>query len=178
MSYFYFFFNDTATTEIYTLSLHDALPIYSRAPRPADRAPELARQLAGPRDAAVHRVRGDALRLVLHGLLLRTRRQRLRMAAGRLRASALRGRGEHRDPDHLELHGALGPAVDPPRQPRGHASRTRSHVPDAPHVPAHAGDRVRPSRLRAARQRLHDDLLLPHRTARRARLRRLDDPPL
>ena len=25
-----FFFNDTATTEIYTLSLHDALPIYYR----------------------------------------------------------------------------------------------------------------------------------------------------
>src|SRR5574340_1834313 len=25
-----FFFNDTATTEIYTLSLHDALPIYLR----------------------------------------------------------------------------------------------------------------------------------------------------
>src|SRR3712207_9385173 len=25
----YFFFNDTATTEIYTLSLHDALPIYA-----------------------------------------------------------------------------------------------------------------------------------------------------
>src|SRR5690349_22033562 len=25
--YFLFFFNDTATTEIYTLSLHDALPI-------------------------------------------------------------------------------------------------------------------------------------------------------
>src|SRR6266481_9563033 len=31
----FFFFNDTATTEIYTLSLHDALPISS--PRPADR---------------------------------------------------------------------------------------------------------------------------------------------
>src|SRR6266704_7155539 len=27
---FFFFFNDTATTEIYTLSLHDALPISSR----------------------------------------------------------------------------------------------------------------------------------------------------
>src|SRR5687768_18353707 len=26
----FFFFNDTATTEIYTLSLHDALPIYFR----------------------------------------------------------------------------------------------------------------------------------------------------
>src|SRR2546430_11875339 len=38
VSYFYwsgfFFFNDTATTEIYTLSLHDALPI-SRAAAPA-----------------------------------------------------------------------------------------------------------------------------------------------
>src|SRR5256884_8582354 len=28
---FFFFFNDTATTEIYTLSLHDALPIYDYA---------------------------------------------------------------------------------------------------------------------------------------------------
>src|SRR5256885_6716349 len=33
---FFFFFNDTATTEIYTLSLHDALPIslLRRAPQP------------------------------------------------------------------------------------------------------------------------------------------------
>src|SRR3989442_15001099 len=29
-SYIFFFFNDTATTEIYTLSLHDALPISVR----------------------------------------------------------------------------------------------------------------------------------------------------
>src|SRR3712207_7829035 len=29
-----FFFNDTATTEIYTLSLHDALPIFSGAVDP------------------------------------------------------------------------------------------------------------------------------------------------
>ena len=28
---FSFFFNDTATTELYTLSLHDALPIFSQA---------------------------------------------------------------------------------------------------------------------------------------------------
>src|SRR6266536_6264924 len=27
LQFFFFFFNDTATTEIYTLSLHDALPI-------------------------------------------------------------------------------------------------------------------------------------------------------
>src|SRR3712207_8432304 len=31
MSFLFFFFNDTATTEIYTLSLHDALPIYLKA---------------------------------------------------------------------------------------------------------------------------------------------------
>src|SRR6266540_490472 len=30
---FFFFFNDTATTEIYTLSLHDALPISPRGRR-------------------------------------------------------------------------------------------------------------------------------------------------
>src|SRR5690554_5051035 len=29
MSFFFFFFNDPATTEIYTLSLHDALPIFN-----------------------------------------------------------------------------------------------------------------------------------------------------
>src|SRR5437899_9282517 len=28
--FFFFFFNDPATTEIYTLSLHDALPIYAK----------------------------------------------------------------------------------------------------------------------------------------------------
>src|SRR2546422_6138622 len=31
----FFFFNDTATTEIYTLSLHDALPISGRRARAA-----------------------------------------------------------------------------------------------------------------------------------------------
>src|SRR5256885_9472010 len=34
---FFFFFNDTATTEIYTLSLHDALPILVGADRAAER---------------------------------------------------------------------------------------------------------------------------------------------
>src|SRR2546423_9367463 len=34
--FLFFFFNDTATTEIYTLSLHDALPISPKhCPRPA-----------------------------------------------------------------------------------------------------------------------------------------------
>src|SRR5258708_24617100 len=40
--FFFFFFNDTATTEIYTLSLHDALPICDRSPGPpAPNQPEV-----------------------------------------------------------------------------------------------------------------------------------------
>src|SRR5256885_8100738 len=42
---FFFFFNDTATTEIYTLSLHDALPISQGRPPAArpGRAPQAQR---------------------------------------------------------------------------------------------------------------------------------------
>src|SRR2546430_14761063 len=43
---FYFFFNDTATTEIYTLSLHDALPIYPVPDRPTPRLDEAERMAA------------------------------------------------------------------------------------------------------------------------------------
>src|SRR3989442_6319323 len=39
---FFFFFNDTATTEIYTLSLHDALPICSQWWRRGRSIPNLA----------------------------------------------------------------------------------------------------------------------------------------
>src|SRR3712207_7119278 len=46
---FFFFFNDTATTEIYTLSLHDALPI-STAGRAA--APTTTCTRSGPTCAA------------------------------------------------------------------------------------------------------------------------------
>src|SRR3712207_7105070 len=37
----FFFFNDTATTEIYTLSLHDALPIWRTASLPRLSSPRL-----------------------------------------------------------------------------------------------------------------------------------------
>src|SRR5690349_22440835 len=37
--YSFFFFNDPATTEIYTLSLHDALPISARRRAGSDRPP-------------------------------------------------------------------------------------------------------------------------------------------
>src|SRR5256886_10114387 len=43
----FFFFNDTATTEIYTLSLHDALPISALDPRPLAEARPPERRLVG-----------------------------------------------------------------------------------------------------------------------------------
>src|SRR3989441_9728215 len=49
---FFFFFNDTATTEIYTLSLHDALPIWANSPRrgcSAATVPRVRRRSAKPR---------------------------------------------------------------------------------------------------------------------------------
>src|SRR2546422_9404062 len=45
--FFFFFFNDTATTEIYTLSLHDALPICYFSPLNA-RLNSWAPSLAAP----------------------------------------------------------------------------------------------------------------------------------
>src|SRR2546422_10459108 len=42
---FFFFFNDTATTEIYTLSLHDALPI-SAGPQPRRGGGQMAKKKA------------------------------------------------------------------------------------------------------------------------------------
>src|SRR2546429_5058981 len=50
--YIFFFFNDTATTEIYTLSLHDALPISGRCggarggAGPSGQRPEAPRPVA------------------------------------------------------------------------------------------------------------------------------------
>src|SRR3712207_7383791 len=45
-----FFFNDTATTEIYTLSLHDALPIYANHLAPPELRPRALPQRYVPMD--------------------------------------------------------------------------------------------------------------------------------
>src|SRR2546427_7992446 len=50
----FFFFNDTATTEIYTLSLHDALPIWRLGRRPGR-----ADCTHGRRARAVHQGRSE-----------------------------------------------------------------------------------------------------------------------
>src|SRR3989475_12876070 len=61
-SFTFFFFNDTATTEIYTLSLHDALPITSNriVPLPDETrraVREKAKQLAAALDKRLDRKR-------------------------------------------------------------------------------------------------------------------------
>src|SRR3712207_8988405 len=57
----FFFFNDTATTEIYTLSLHDALPIY--APQLVVAEAVAAVEVADAVDAPVGRRQPDRLAL-------------------------------------------------------------------------------------------------------------------
>src|SRR5690349_23731876 len=56
-----FFFNDPATTEIYTLSLHDALPIYSAIRQRVKRiAPTLLREKRSEYCCGRSRFLGDA----------------------------------------------------------------------------------------------------------------------
>ncbi len=52
---FLFFFNDTATTEIYTLSLHDALPIYkiSEIKRISEKPVAIGFGISNPEQAAM-----------------------------------------------------------------------------------------------------------------------------
>src|SRR5258705_9132944 len=67
--FFFFFFNDTATTEIYTLSLHDALPICCRlrrryrrgSSRSAAPAPGNAAPSRSPRDRKSTRLNSSHL---------------------------------------------------------------------------------------------------------------------
>src|SRR3712207_8796290 len=79
MSFYVFFFNDTATTEIYTLSLHDALPIWGPA-----RGQELHGRRHELRDGRGHgrgrrgRLRGHERRRGRGGLALHGRAPRRR----------------------------------------------------------------------------------------------------
>src|SRR5436190_21387527 len=67
-SLLFFFFNDTSTTEIYTLSLHDALPIFAaRGEVALHQLGSVLRQrsavIAGPRPVAVRRLADDVAAL-------------------------------------------------------------------------------------------------------------------
>src|SRR3989441_7686961 len=64
---FFFFFNDTATTEIYTLSLHDALPAAARAPTTGTHRPGGAGTRRGAGRRAVRRSPSSSTLPVVRG---------------------------------------------------------------------------------------------------------------
>ena len=127
-----------------------------------------------PRDVPVHRVGDHALRLVLHGLLLRPGRQQPAVAAAGVPPAGLRRRAQHviLVTSSFTMHWALQSIK------RGNRSGLQAGLVltflMGLDVPPDADHGVRPHRLRALRRRLRLGLLLPDRPARRARLRRAD----
>src|SRR3989449_9042880 len=128
----FFFFNDTATTEIYTLSLHDALPISRRE---------------GPRAVRRHALHqsgvGSGARLLLHG---ERRAQRRGGGAGLrgVRAQPLSGVG------FKDLH----PRVRLPLR-----GPFRDEQAASPPVQTAGGGRRRPERRRGLTWVIHEYLL-------------------
>src|SRR3954469_3019781 len=126
-----FFFNDTATTEIYTLSLHDALPISHpwQVRRRGARHPRLHPARGGPRLEQAARVGGRQRRA--------QPRARRRRPEGPRR---LRGRGP--DPQ------ALPPARHGPRDAHPQAHEPPHDHADAEGDPALMGQKVHPEAMR------------------------------
>src|ERR1041384_8871284 len=67
---FFFFFNDTATTEIYTLSLHDALPISSRDDTVDGAVDDRRRSAGSPKRSEEHTSELQSLAYLVCRLLL------------------------------------------------------------------------------------------------------------
>src|SRR2546430_13157220 len=83
----FFFFNDTATTEIYTLSLHDALPIWARRDRRAPGGVELGPDAgvedvleAGVRDRKSTRLNSSHSQISYAAFCLKKKKNRRRFA--------------------------------------------------------------------------------------------------
>src|SRR6266487_2984000 len=118
-SFLFFFFNDTATTEIYTLSLHDALPITSRVmtsrtktiARRREDVPS-AHERFGPSDRRLRR-RRLGFRRVRAGRRFLPRRA----LSQRIQALAVPTRWESGAPE--ERPSVPGPTADEPAFPAG-----------------------------------------------------------
>src|SRR5215208_3483112 len=150
---------------------HRARP--RRASRPAAGQPVLAGRPGDARDAALHHLRGDDLRRVLHGVLLHPGGRRERAVAGAgLRAACRHRRRQHGHPAVVVAHPALGPDGRQARQPPGDEGRNGRDVPARSDLPVRPDQRVRPPRHRAVGHRPGLDVLRAHRPARRARVHR------
>src|SRR2546429_7716802 len=84
---FFFFLNDTATPEIYTLPLHDALPIFVGAPGRLVRPARAPRPASGAAPGRAHR---------RHGALVGEPAPRAGRGARGYARSGDRARGSHR----------------------------------------------------------------------------------
>src|ERR1039458_10571365 len=81
----FFFFNDTATTEIYTLSLHDALPILDDLELFCDQIGDFLRLVADALDRSEeHTSELQSLRQLVCRLLLEKKKQFPMQRLGRL----------------------------------------------------------------------------------------------
>src|SRR3989442_4275905 len=79
LSVLFFFFNDTATTEIYTLSLHDALPICDRADQGRlllSRPPEVEVKVGRRRDRKSTRLNSSHVRISYAVFCLKKKKQK------------------------------------------------------------------------------------------------------
>src|SRR6267378_1733624 len=135
-SFFLFFFNDTATTEIYTLSLHDALPI-SPADAIAFHCGLNIKPVVAPERSEEHTSELQSRRDLVCRLLLekknRRRRRRGDHARGRL-SCGLRSRAGSpwRAGRRRRL---LRRRRRQPRQPDGPVSLRRTRNPNPDHAP-------------------------------------------
>src|SRR2546421_7124146 len=109
-SLFFFFFNDTATTEIYTLSLHDALPIYGGDQRRAGSGVLDGDGLGGARGRHLHRVWAPPR----HTPRAATTRAPHVGGGRRCGRRSQRARAGCRDPGFRHAGGALEPDDRPP----------------------------------------------------------------
>src|SRR6185295_6428656 len=126
--FFFFFFNDTATTEIYTLSLHDALPIsrtgeaenVRRGPRP--RSAPIARLCTGRRWARSRGRLASPMTLALgcraEGLCEHRRRAILAAHESLLRDLARRRREPGAAPGSCHADGSASGSTGPGRRSR------------------------------------------------------------
>src|SRR6476646_7666983 len=101
LGFFFFFFNDTATTEIYTLSLHDALPIsVGEQPGAPRQRPGHAGHQHAPGDRKSTRLNSSHTVISYAVFCLKNKKQRRRRGPARLPARRRRARlgGERRHP--------------------------------------------------------------------------------
>src|SRR3989442_14302290 len=132
-SFFFFFFNDTATTEIYTLSLHDALPISLRLGKPPrDREPEAGASGVRRRGRAAEKRREDALAVfgrdagapIPHG-----KQERPALARDPQLHGSTRRRIAQRVLDQVAQDAECLHEIEPPHQGRlGHVDRRRDRA--------------------------------------------------